>query len=145
MKYVKIYTDGACSGNPGPGGWGAYLVFGKHEKKISGYVADTTNNRMELQSVIEALNKLSEPCRIDLFSDSVYVINGMTKWVDSWQKRGWRSSNKQPVKNLDLWQELLLAASKHEISWHWVKGHNGDYGNEIADGLARSAVEGGMS
>lgn len=144
MKQVKIYTDGACSGNPGPGGWGAYLIFGEHEKKISGFAKDTTNNRMELQSVIEALILLTEPCKVELYSDSVYVINGVTKWMISWQKRGWKSSNNKPVKNQDLWQKLLVAKERHDIKWHWVKGHNGDYGNEMADSLARQAVEEGL-
>lgn len=141
MKKVIIYTDGACSGNPGPGGWGAYLQFNGAEKKISGYVADTTNNRMELQSVIEALALLKEPCQIDLYSDSVYVINGMTKWVVGWQKRNWRSSTNKPVKNVELWQQLLLVSKQHKISWNWVKGHSGNDGNEIADALARLAIE----
>lgn len=141
MKSVIIYTDGACSGNPGPGGWGAYLKFNEKEKKISGFVKDTTNNRMELQAVIEALRLLNQKCKVDLYSDSVYVINGMTKWVYGWQQKSWRSSNNKPVKNLELWQELLKLAGPHQISWHWVKGHDGNVGNEIADALARSAIE----
>ena len=141
MKSVVIYTDGACSGNPGPGGWGAYLKFNEKEKKISGFVKDTTNNRMELQAVIESLRLLNQNCKVDLYSDSVYEINGMTKWVFGWQQRSWRSSNNKPVKNLELWQELLKLAGPHQISWHWVKGHDGNKGNEIADALARSAIE----
>lgn len=141
LKSVIIYTDGACSGNPGPGGWGAYLQFNGKEKKICGFVKDTTNNRMELQAVIESLRLLNQECKVDLYSDSIYVINGMTKWVVGWQQRSWRSSSNKPVKNLDLWQELLKLAGPHLISWHWVKGHNGNAGNEIADALARSAIE----
>ena len=141
MKLVEIYTDGACSGNPGPGGWGAYLIFGQKEKRISGYSEATTNNKMELMAVIEALKLLKEPCEINLYSDSAYVINGMTKWIHGWQKKAWKSAGNKMVKNVELWQELLSVSSMHQVHWLWVKGHAGNRGNEIADLLARSAIE----
>ncbi len=141
MKLVTIYTDGACSGNPGPGGWGAYLLFGERQKKISGFSPNSTNNRMELQSAIEALKLLTEPCKVELYSDSAYVVNGMNKWVVGWKKKEWRSASNKPVKNVELWKELLVVSFKHEVSWIWVKGHDGNVGNEIADSLARGAIE----
>lgn len=140
MKKVIIYTDGACSGNPGAGGWGALLICGDVRKEISGGAADTTNNRMELQAAISSLNALKEPCEVELFTDSQYVKNGITEWIIGWQKNGWKNSQKKPVKNADLWQELLAAAQPHKVQWNWVKGHAGDAGNERADTLARLAI-----
>ena len=136
MKHIEIFTDGACKGNPGPGGWGVFLRFGKHEKKLSGGEPLTTNNRMELTAAIEALNVLKEPCSITLHTDSTYVKDGITKWIENWKKNGWRTAAKKPVKNSDLWQDLDEAVIRHNISWKWVKGHNGDEGNERADELA---------
>ncbi len=137
---VTIYTDGACSGNPGPGGWGALLIFGGKRKEISGGAAETTNNRMELTAAIEALNALTRPCQVDLFTDSSYVKDGITKWIERWKKNGWRTANKKPVKNEELWQALDGALGRHEVTWHWVKGHAGDPGNEKADELARHGM-----
>ena len=142
MKRVEIFTDGACKGNPGPGGWAAILRMGKHEKEISGSDPDTTNNRMEMTAVIRGLNALIEPCEVEIHTDSKYVMDGMTKWVDGWQKRGWKNASKQPVRNKDLWHELIEAASRHRISWTWVKGHNGHPENERVDSLASAAAEG---
>ncbi len=142
MKRVEIFTDGACKGNPGPGGWAAILRMGKHEKEISGSDPDTTNNRMEMTAVIRGLNALIEPCEVEIHTDSKYVMDGMTKWVDGWQKRGWKNASKQPVRNKDLWHELIEAASRHQISWTWVKGHNGHPENERVDSLASAAAEG---
>ena len=141
MKQVTIYTDGACSGNPGPGGWGAVLIYGDHEKDLYGGEADTTNNRMELMAAIEGLNSLKEPCKVALYTDSVYVKEGITNWIHGWKKRDWRGANKKPVKNVDLWQALDEAARRHDISWHWVKGHAGNEMNERADELARRGIE----
>ncbi|MCC2646737.1 MAG: ribonuclease [Rickettsiaceae bacterium] len=135
-KHVVIYTDGACAGNPGPGGWGVYLIFGKHEKKIYGSSPDTTNNRMELTAAIEALKALKEPCDIDLYTDSKYVKDGITDWIVKWRKNNWRKSDKDLVKNSDLWQTLDDALKNHNITWHWVKGHSDNKGNIIADSLA---------
>jgi len=134
---VTIYTDGACSGNPGPGGWGVILVYGKNRKELSGGEIETTNNRMELQAAIEALNALKRPCKVDLYTDSVYVRDGITKWIQSWQRNGWRTSAKKPVKNAELWQTLQAALQPHDIDWHWVKGHADHPENERADELAR--------
>jgi len=134
---VTIYTDGACSGNPGPGGWGVILVHGKNRKELSGGEIETTNNRMELQAAIEALNALKRPCKVDLYTDSVYVRDGITKWIQSWQRNGWRTSAKKPVKNAELWQTLQAALQPHDIDWHWVKGHADHPENERADELAR--------
>jgi ribonuclease HI len=141
MKKVSIYTDGACSGNPGKGGWGAVLKFGDKEKHISGFEAESTNNRMELSGVIFALKALKESCEIELFSDSKYVLDGITKWIDGWKAKGWKTSSKQQVKNQDLWVELDLERSRHKIEFTWVKGHNGDKYNEIADELATMAIK----
>ena len=138
---VDIYTDGACSGNPGPGGWGALLVFNGHEKELSGGAPDTTNNRMELTAAIEALEGLSRPCKVRLHTDSTYVKDGITSWIHNWKRNGWRTAAKKPVKNADLWRRLDEAIGRHEITWHWVKGHAGHPGNERADALATSAVE----
>jgi ribonuclease HI len=140
MKHVIIYTDGACSGNPGPGGWGAWLRCGEVDREISGGEKDTTNNRMEMTAAIEALNALKEPCIVDLYTDSQYVKNGITQWIEGWQRNGWKNSQKQPVKNADLWKLLLVARARHTVNWHWVRGHDGNVGNERADTLARLAV-----
>lgn len=139
-KHVKIYTDGACSGNPGPGGWGAILVYGDKEKELSGAEAETTNNRMELMAVIGALEQLKAPCTIDLYSDSTYVLKGISEWLPGWKARGWKTADKKPVKNVEYWQRLESAANGHSIKWHWVKGHNGHVMNERADELARKAI-----
>lgn len=140
LSYVEIATDGACKGNPGPGGWGALIRFGTKEKEISGGEPETTNNRMELRAAIEALNSLKRPCKVKLSIDSTYVKDGITKWVFNWQKNGWRTAAKKPVKNADLWQDLLEAVKRHDIEWHWVKGHAGDADNERADILASNAA-----
>ena len=137
---VVIYTDGACSGNPGPGGWGAVLEYNGHRKELSGGEPDTTNNRMELMAVIRALEALSRPCRVKLFTDSVYVMKGMTEWLPQWKRRNWRTASKQPVKNVDLWQALEEAIHRHRVDWTWVKGHSGIPENERADELARLAI-----
>jgi ribonuclease HI len=141
MKHVELFTDGSCKGNPGPGGWAAILRMGAHEKEISGSDPDTTNNRMEMTAVIRGLNALIEPCEVDIHTDSKYVLDGMTKWLDGWQKRGWKNASKQPVRNQDLWHELIEAVSRHQVSWTWVKGHNGHLENERADRLASAAAE----
>ncbi|MEM7688057.1 MAG: ribonuclease HI [Pseudomonadota bacterium] len=146
-KQVSIFTDGACKGNPGPGGWGALLRLGPHEKELSGGEADTTNNRMEMTAVIKGLSALTEPCDVELYSDSKYVLDGITKWVEGWKKRGWVTASKKPVRNADLWHELIAAAARHEVSWNWVKGHSGHPENERVDKLAsdeanRIAAEG---
>ncbi len=140
LSYVEIATDGACKGNPGPGGWGALIRHGKTEKEISGGELETTNNRMELRAAIEALNALKRPCKVKLSIDSTYVKDGITKWVFNWQKNGWRTAAKKPVKNADLWQQLVEAVERHDIEWHWVKGHAGDADNERADMLASDAA-----
>lgn len=139
-KTVRIATDGACKGNPGPGGWGAVIRYGDKEKDLSGGEPDTTNNRMELKAAIEALNALKRPCSVALTTDSVYVRDGITKWIHGWQRNGWRTAAKKPVKNADLWQELLAATQRHDVTWHWVKGHAGDEYNERADTLASDAA-----
>lgn len=138
---INIWTDGACSGNPGPGGWGALLVSGDKRKEIYGGEPDTTNNRMELMGAIEALNALSGPKKLTLHTDSTYVKDGLTKWIHGWKKNGWKTAAKKPVKNKDLWQALEAACERHDITWKWVKGHAGDPGNERADELARLGVE----
>jgi ribonuclease HI len=141
MKHITIYTDGACSGNPGPGGWAAVLLYGDHEKELSGYEPDTTNNRMELRAAIESLKALKSPCTVDLYTDSQYVRRGITEWITGWQARGWKTADKKPVKNKDLWEELLAALAGHTITWHWVEGHNGDAHNERVDQLAVAAYK----
>lgn len=141
MKQLEIFTDGACKGNPGPGGWGALLRMGDHEKELSGAEAETTNNRMELTAVIKALGALTEPCQVQLYSDSKYVIDGITKWADGWVKRGWRTAAKKPVLNDDLWRELIKAAARHDVTWHWVKAHNGHPENERVDQIASAQAE----
>lgn len=140
LPKVIIATDGACKGNPGAGGWGAVLRFGSHEKRLSGGEADSTNNRMEMKAAIEALNALTKPCDVTLSTDSVYVRDGITKWVYGWQKNGWKTAAKKPVANTDLWQELLAAVKPHRVTWEWVKGHAGHPDNEIADQLASDAA-----
>jgi ribonuclease HI len=140
LPHVEIATDGACKGNPGPGGWGAIIRMGAHEKELSGGEAHTTNNRMELQAAISALNALTRPCRVTLSTDSRYVMDGLTKWIKGWQRNGWKTADKKPVKNADLWQELLDAAAPHRIEWVWVKGHAGHPENERADRLASDAA-----
>jgi ribonuclease HI len=143
---ITIYTDGACKGNPGPGGWGAWLRSGAHEKELWGGERLTTNNRMELTAVIEALGALRKPSRVAVYTDSAYVKNGITQWIHGWKQRGWRTADKQPVKNIELWQKLDALAEQHRVSWHWVKGHAGDPGNERADQLANrgAAAAGGQ-
>lgn len=141
MDKIKIYTDGACKGNPGVGGWGALLIAGKHEKELFGGEKETTNNRMELMAVIQALGALKRPCQIDLHTDSQYVLKGITEWLEGWKAKGWKTASKAPVKNVDLWQELDAACRLHQIQWIWVKGHAGDVGNERADQLANKGVE----
>ncbi len=136
MKQVRAFTDGACSGNPGPGGWGVVLQFGDHERELHGGAQDTTNNRMELTAAIEALKALSEPCQVSLTTDSTYVKDGITKWLANWKRNGWRTAAKKPVKNQDLWQALDHESARHEIDWCWVKGHSGHPENERADRLA---------
>ena len=141
MKEVIVYTDGACRRNPGPGGWGALLRFGANEKALSGGESPTTNNRMELTGAIMALEALSEPCAVTLHTDSKYVMQGLTEWLPGWKKRGWKTADKKPVKNQDLWQRLDTAAARHRVDWRWVKGHSGDAGNEAADRLANVGLE----
>lgn len=137
---VAIWTDGACSGNPGPGGWGAVLTFGDTEKDMCGGEALTTNNRMELMAAIMALEALTRPCSVDLHTDSQYVRGGVTGWINGWKRNGWKTADKKPVKNVDLWQRLDAAQARHEVKWHWVKGHAGDVMNERADELARKGM-----
>ena len=141
MSTVEIWTDGACSGNPGPGGWGALLRYGDTEKELYGGQADTTNNQMELKAAIEALNALKKPCTVELTTDSQYVKGGMTGWIFGWKKNGWKTANKKPVKNVELWQALDEAVSRHKVNWHWIKGHAGHAENEKADELARLGME----
>jgi ribonuclease HI len=136
MKQVDIFTDGACKGNPGPGGWAAILRHGPHEKELVGGAAETTNNRMEMTAILQALRALKEPCAVTIHTDSRYVIDGMTQWISGWQKRGWLNAAKKPVANADLWRALIEAAEPHKISWEWVKGHSGHPENERADALA---------
>jgi ribonuclease HI len=137
---VVIHTDGACSGNPGPGGWGAILDYNGTRKEIFGGAKDTTNNRMEIQAAFEALNTLKRPCEVEMHVDSQYVKDGITKWIHGWKKNGWKTADKKPVKNVELWQALDLAIARHTISWHWVKGHDGHPDNERADELAREGM-----
>jgi len=141
MDNVTIYTDGACSGNPGPGGWGALMQFGANERELKGGEPQTTNNRMELFAAIAALEALKRPCTVNLHTDSTYLRDGITKWIINWKRNGWTTAAKAPVKNVDLWQRLEAAIQRHEIAWHWVKGHAGDPGNEAADALARQGLD----
>jgi ribonuclease HI len=140
-KTVQLFTDGACLGNPGPGGWGALLRFNGTEKELAGSAADTTNNRMELQAVIEGLNALTRPCIVEVYTDSQYVQKGITEWISGWKARNWKTAAKKPVKNADLWQALDDAQAPHRVSWHWVKGHAGHPENERVDDLARLEAE----
>ncbi|WP_157216210.1 ribonuclease HI [Flavisphingomonas formosensis] len=140
LTLVEIATDGACKGNPGPGGWGAVIRSGTHEKELSGGETPTTNNRMELMAAIRALEALKKPCRVQLSTDSRYVMDGLTKWIHGWRKNGWKTADRKPVKNADLWQELLAAAAPHRVEWTWVKGHAGHPDNERADRLASDAA-----
>lgn len=139
-EVVVIYADGACKGNPGPGGWGVWISMGEHSKELCGGEPITTNNRMELTAVIRALEALKRTCDVKIYTDSVYVQKGMTEWIKSWKARGWRTADKKPVKNDDLWQQLDVLAQQHKIEWLWVKGHAGDIGNERADALANQGV-----
>jgi ribonuclease HI len=140
MTDAVIYTDGACSGNPGPGGWGAVLRYGGHLKEIHGGERSTTNNRMELTAAIRALESLKRPSSVQLYTDSRYLLDGITKWLPGWERNGWKTASKQPVKNADLWRRLVEAKQPHTVTWHWVKGHEGDPGNERADELARLGI-----
>ena len=140
MSKVIIFTDGACSGNPGPGGWGALLRYSDTEKKLSGGELETTNNRMEMMAAIKALESLKRPVQVELYTDSVYVRDGITRWIQGWKARGWKTANNKPVKNVDLWQRLEHAMGSHSIDWHWVKGHAGYADNELVDELARNAI-----
>jgi ribonuclease HI len=141
MKQVEIHTDGACLGNPGPGGWGALLRYGSTERELAGGDSDTTNNRMELMAAIMALEALSAPCTVTLHTDSQYVQKGIGEWLPNWIKRGWKTAAGEPVKNKDLWERLLIASSRHNVGWRWVRGHNGHVDNERVDKLARAAAE----
>lgn len=141
MKQVELFTDGACRGNPGPGGWGVLMNFGSASKELCGGAPDTTNNRMELKAAIEGLNALSEDCEVTLYTDSKYVLKGITEWLTGWKAKGWKTAAKKPVKNTDLWQELDKANSQHKVNWVWVKGHSGHPGNEKADELANKGID----
>jgi len=141
MNVIEIYTDGACKGNPGPGGWGAFLKSGSHEKKMCGGEAETTNNRMELMAAIQALEAIKKPSEVKLHTDSTYVKNGIQSWVQKWKSNGWKTSARKDVKNVDLWQRLDEAVQRHNIEWIWVKGHSGVPGNELADELANQGIE----
>jgi ribonuclease HI len=141
VKTVEIFSDGACRGNPGPGGWGVLLRYGKNERSLCGAEQDTTNNRMELTAALEGLKSLKEPCRVILTTDSQYLRKGITEWIISWKAKGWKTSARQPVKNQDLWQAIDEVAQQHNIEWHWVKGHTGHRENEIADQLANQAID----
>ena len=145
MSAVRIYTDGACRGNPGPGGWAALLMTPEREKELSGFEAHTTNNRMELLAAIRALEALKQPCEVALYTDSQYVKNGITTWIVDWKRRNWRTADKKPVKNVDLWQQLEALVTGHRIDWHWVRGHAGDESNERVDRLANAAIDAGLN
>lgn len=139
--HITIWSDGACSGNPGPGGWGAVLTWNSHKKELKGGAPETTNNRMELTAAIEALEALKRPATIDFYTDSQYLRGGITGWIKNWKKNGWKTSDRKPVKNVDLWQRLDALRDRHEIKWHWVRGHDGSEGNERADELARAGMK----
>lgn len=141
FPHVTIYSDGACSGNPGPGGWGALLKFGTHKKELSGFSPETTNNRMELTAAIKALKALKEPCQVEFYTDSEYLRKGITEWMINWKRKGWKTAAKKPVKNQDLWKTLDQAVQKHQIKWHWLRGHAGHQENERVDRLARDAIQ----
>lgn len=140
MSDVVMYTDGACSGNPGPGGWGTVLLAGEHRKEMSGGEKETTNNRMEMMAVIKGAEALKRGCSVDIYTDSTYVMKGVTEWLSGWKQNGWRTAARQPVKNVDLWQRLEKALDRHEVKWFWVRGHSGIPGNERADELARQGI-----
>ncbi|WP_340587140.1 ribonuclease HI [Erythrobacter alti] len=141
MKHVEIFTDGACKGNPGPGGWGALLRMGRHEKELCGSEPDTTNNRMEMTAALMALRALIQPCEVTLHTDSRYLIDGMTKWIEGWKRKGWMNASKKPVRNADLWHDLIEAAAPHKITWEWVKGHSDHPENDRVDKLASDAAD----
>ena len=141
---VVIHTDGACRGNPGPGGWGAVLQAGEQQKSLNGFDPETTNNRMELTAVIEGLRALRRPCRVQLVTDSKYVMQGITQWMANWKRNGWKTAARKPVKNVDLWRLLDTEVQRHDVDWRWVKGHSGNPGNELADRLANQAINAGM-
>ncbi|MCB1630888.1 MAG: ribonuclease HI [Pseudomonadales bacterium] len=141
MKQVEVFTDGACRGNPGPGGWGALLRYGESERELYGGEVLTTNNRMELTAAIRALGALREPCDVDLYTDSQYLRDGVTRWMANWKRRGWRTADRKPVKNVELWQALEREAARHQVRWHWVRGHSGHDGNERADRLANRGID----
>lgn len=141
VQEVEIFTDGACRGNPGPGGWGALLRYKGKQKELYGGEEHTTNNRMELMAAIQALETLKRPCKVNITTDSTYVKNGITQWMQNWKKRGWTTADKKPVKNIDLWQRLDVAVSRHEVKWHWVRGHTGHDENEFVDALANKAID----
>jgi len=140
-EMLAMYSDGACRGNPGPGGWGVVLHYGDRRKTLNGYATQTTNNRMELTAVIEGLRQLRRPCDIELYTDSKYVLQGMTEWLSAWKRNGWMTAGKKPVKNVDLWKSLEGEVNRHRIKWNWVKGHAGNAGNELADQLANQAID----
>ena len=142
LPQVSMWTDGACSGNPGPGGWGALLRFGEHEKELNGGEKDTTNNRMEMMAVLKGVEALKQPCSVHIYTDSTYVLKGMTEWIVGWRKRGWKTASGAAVKNVDLWQALDHALAQHQVEWTWVKGHAGHAENERADELARGGIDG---
>lgn len=144
MKQLSIFTDGACRGNPGPGGWGVLLVYDKIEKPLSGFELETTNNRMELQAAIEGLAALRTPCIVQLYTDSKYLQQGMQSWLKNWKRNGWRTADKKPVKNIDLWQRLDALVAAHQVTWHWVRGHAGHRENELCDALANAAIDTGL-
>ena len=141
MKKIHLFTDGACRGNPGPGGWGVLIRYNGHEKKLHGGEVHTTNNRMELMAAIKGLVALKEPCEIDLTTDSQYVRNGIMKWMTDWKKRGWKTADKKPVKNQDLWEQLDVEAARHKVTWHWVKGHSDHPENDLVDALANRGID----
>jgi len=140
LKQVEMYTDGACSGNPGPGGWGALLLHNAHRRELKGGETETTNNRMELMAVIKGMQALKNHCKVVIYTDSTYVMKGITEWIGAWKRRGWKTAAKKPVKNVDLWQQLEAALDGHDVKWRWVKGHSGNPGNERADELARQGI-----
>ena len=141
MKTVTLYTDGACRGNPGPGGWGVWLKYGDHEREMHGGEKETTNNRMELMAAIKGLEAIKGSCQVELYTDSKYVLKGITEWMANWKKNNWKTAAKKPVKNVDLWQLLDQESTRHQINWHWVKGHDGNPGNEKADELANLGID----
>ena len=141
MKHVELFTDGSCKGNPGPGGWAALLRMGRHEKEMSGGEPHTTNNRMEMTGAIRGLSALIEPCKVDIYTDSKYLIDGITKWVHGWKKRGWVNASKKPVMNAELWHDLIEVTARHHVEWHWVRGHSGHPENERVDALANQAAD----